>query len=493
MKKTKIITTIGPASASGETVKKMAEKGMNVARINFSHGTHESNGKLIDYVKKVRKEMKMPLGIMGDLQGPRIRVSIEKDLEIKTDEKIILSDLSLPESFQFSILNFQSVSNDKISNFKNIVKFDKKGIVESLEVGNNILIEDGTKKLEVVEKSEGCILAQVKNGGTIKNNKGVNIPDSELNIPVVTEKDEKDLKFLLEQDADFIALSFVGKAQDILNLREKIKEILDRKKNLPQIVAKIERKEAIKNIDEIIKASDVVMVARGDLGIEMEESKVIIYQKEIIKKCLRANKPVIVATQMLNSMIESPLPTRAEVSDVTNAVVDHADAVMLSGETANGKYPVEAVEVMSRIIKDTEESPFDDVFSSPAEREELSEYVSVINSAYEMARNSEARAIMMFTFSGITARMMSWHRPQNKLLLVATSQEKTFHQLSIIWGIRAYLIGEEVQDDFVDILCQKAVEEKRLEKNDSLVVIMGKLPGGQKMRLVGIRKVSDKL
>ncbi len=330
------------------------------------------------------------------------------------------------------------------------------------------------------------------NDGVIKNHKGVNIPDADLDIPVVTEKDENDLKFLLSKDIDFIALSFVGKAQDVLGLREKIKEILGREENLPQIVSKIERKEAIRNIDEIIEASDVIMVARGDLGIEMEESKVVIYQKEIIGKCLRANKPVIVATQMLNSMIENPLPTRAEVSDVSNAVIDHVDSVMLSGESANGKYPTEAVKIMSKIIKDTEDSPFDDVSSKPMiAREKFSEYVSVINSAYEMAKNSNARAILMFTFSGTTARMMSWHRLGDKLMLVATSQEKTFHQLSIIWGIRAYLVGKEEQDDFVKILCQKGIEEKILKKNDSIVVVMGKLPSGEKMRLVGIRKVSD--
>jgi len=263
------------------------------------------------------------------------------------------------------------------------------------------------------------LTAKVVNGGIIKNHKGVNLPDSELHFGAVTEKDKKDLEFALKNEVDFMALSFVSNAQEILETRENIKTILGRDADLPQIVAKIERKEAINNIDEIIGAVDVIMVARGDLGIELEESKVILYQKEIIAKCLRAAKTVIVATQMLDSMINNPIPTRAEVSDVSNAVIDHTDAVMLSGESASGKYPIEAVETMTKIIKDTEDSPFDDINPGYLDENIFNDYASIINSAHEMAKSSRAKAIVLFSETGFSARMIAHHRP-TQLIIVGT-------------------------------------------------------------------------
>ena len=480
----------------------MIKAGMNVARINFSHGTHESNGKVIDTLQELRKEFGVSLGIMADLQGPRIRTVVEKDVEIKNGEYILVSDISVDLNFQFSIFNFTQsqpkadppmaeISNDQISNKR--IFLDSPGIISDIEIGENILIEDGLKKLNVVEKGEGFVIARVLNGGTVKNHKGVNVPDSKIKIPAVTEKDMEDLEFALKKDVDFVALSFVSTAGEIKETREKIKKMLGRENDLPGIVAKIERKEAIKNIDEIIAETDVIMVARGDLGIEMDESKVVIYQKEIIGKCLRAARPVIVATQMLESMIENPLPTRAEVSDVSNAVIDHTDAVMLSGESANGKFPLKAVETMAKIISDVEESRFDDYVPAHIEIEDhlSSDYASIVASAMKLAKTSEARAVLAITQSGFTARMISNFRPSFQIIVAACGQ-KIYHQLSMVWGSEAYLFDKVGDlDGYLDLLIEQAKKDGRLESGDKIVEVLGRMPGGEKMRLVGIKEIAQ--
>ncbi|MFZ5982572.1 MAG: pyruvate kinase, partial [Patescibacteria group bacterium] len=456
--------------------------GMNVARINFSHGTHDSNGELIDKVRELREESQKPIGILADLQGPRIRVLVEEDLPVEIGETIFIGSSSLEE---LKIQN--SKIKDSIQNSK--LFFLDKDILDCVEVGNEILIEDGKIKLEIIEKKDGILLSMVVVPGTIKNHKGVNIPDAKLNFGAMTEKDDEDLKFVLSKNVDFVALSFVGGAEDIENLRKKIKNILGEREVYPKIVAKIERKEALRNIDEIIEATDSVMVARGDLGIELPETKVVIYQKEIIEKCLAKNKPVIVATQMLETMIQNPLPTRAEVSDVTNAVIDHADAVMLSGESANGKYPVEAVATMAQIIKDTEESRFDDHFKKFFDHDDLDEYKAVVDSAHELAKKSHAKAILTFSFWGNTPLFISQHRPK-QLIFSATDNPEAYYQTAILWGVRGFLLeeGEDI-DDFMNILSSIALDQGRLKKGDKVVVIMGKLPGGEKMRLLGIKEV----
>jgi pyruvate kinase len=364
--RTKIVATIGPSSESEEILKKFVAEGMDVARLNFSHNTHEWHGEVIDRIRQIAQELNVPIGIMADLQGPRIRTLVKDEVEIKSGEFILVSDILKSPNFQFSTLptgrqvfNFQSIPNDKISNDKKIL-LDSSNIVDDIKVGDRILIEDGRMKLIVREKAEGILLAEVVNGGIVKNHKGVNLPDSNIQLGALTGKDLDDLKFVLEKGVDFVAMSFVKDAADLNQLREKIQELSPDKNALAQIVPKIERKEALKNIDEIIDASDVVMVARGDLGIELPESEVIIYQKEIVAKCREKKVPVIVATQMMESMITNPTPTRAEVSDISNAVIDHADAVMLSGESANGKYPAEAVKMMQEIIQKVEDSTLDD-------------------------------------------------------------------------------------------------------------------------------------
>lgn len=467
MKKTRIVATIGPASDSKDNMRKIVEAGVNVFRLNFSHGTHETHQNIIDLAKELRTEIKRPLGILADLQGPRIRVGNAEPFEIEKGEIIFVSD-------------------KKTTDEKELV-IDSDGVVSSLQVGERIFVEDGLMKFVVVEKLENSVRAEVLNGGVIKPRKGMNLPDTKLAFGAVTEKDKLDLEFALRNEVDFVGLSFVSNAQEVLETRESMKRILGRQDSLPQIIVKIEKKEAIDNIDEIIAATDVVMVARGDLGIEMAESKVILYQKEIIAKCLHGAKTVIVATQMLDSMISNPIPTRAEVSDVTNAVIDHTDAVMLSGESANGKYPIEAVETMTQIISDTEESSFDDI-NEHFEAVIHSDYASIMHSAHDMAVNSAAKAIVLFSESGVSARMMAHHRPE-QMMLVGTHNPKTYNQMSIVWGARAYLFETQDRDELVDTMININKEAGRLVTGDKVVVILGRVPKGKDIALVGIRIV----
>ena len=340
MNQTKIICTIGPASEDIRVLTKMAKAGMDIARLNFSHGSYENHAKLIKEIRSVSKKLKKPIAILQDLQGPKIRIAeLAKPLTIKKDQQIVIG---------------QDLEMDL-------------DISSSVKKGERILIEDGLMELKIVKvvpakigsKSNGKIYCKVKNGGVVKSHKGVNLPDSTITFPIITAKDVEDLKFGLKQGVDSVALSFVRDAKDINKLKKLILKFLPKGKRAPKIIAKIERKEALVNFDKILKATDAVMVARGDLGVEIPDSKVPIIQKDIITKCNMNGKPVIVATQMLDSMIRNPRPTRAEVSDVANAVIDRADAVMLSGETASGKYPVEAVAEMNRIVKVTESSSYD--------------------------------------------------------------------------------------------------------------------------------------
>lgn len=485
-KQTKIVATLGLVSDKKDTIKEMIRSGMNVARLNFSHGSYEWHGNVIKIIRELSEEMQIPIGIMADLQGPRIRTLVKDEVAIKKGEFIFVSDIKYGENFEFLISSFESNFKSKLLNPKSFM-LDVSNIVDDIEVGNEILIEDGLMKIIVREKNEGILLAEVVDGGVIKNHKGVNIPDAKLRISPITEKDEKDLEFSLERDVDFVAMSFVSNGEDIENLRNKIKKILGREGELPQIVAKIERKEAIKNLDEIIDHTDVVMVARGDLGIEMDESKVAIFQKEIVRKSMQNMKPVIVATQMLNSMIENPRPTRAEVSDVTNAVVDHADAVMLSGESASGKYPVESVNIMKEIIENTEKSPYDDV------RHLLSldgedNFKKLVKSAYDLAKSKNTKAIVLASVSGFTARLMSHFRSE-KPMYVVTNRKKTYNQLSMVWSARGYYVKEKELLKAIDEMIEYRKSKGELAESDKVIMVLGSVPGGDRMQLVGVKTI----
>ena len=476
VKKTKIVATLGLVSDTKETLRAMIENGMNVARLNFSHGDHEWHGNAIKIVRELSKEMNVSIGILGDLKGPRIRTSVVNPVEMSTGDTIMLSDVFYEEKLE-----------SKKAEFKNFL-LDSPKIVDDIEIGHEILIEDGLMKLVVREKEEGILMAEVIDGGTVKNRKGVNIPDSQLKISAVTEKDERDLKFLMENEVDFIGLSFVGSGSDVEYLRGKMKEFLGREDNLPQIIVKIERKEAIKNLDDIISKTDAVMVARGDLGVEIEGTRVAVLQKEIVKKSLQHMKPVIVATQMLDSMIVNPRPTRAEISDVTNAVVDHADAVMLSGESAGGKYPVESVRTMRDIIGHTEASPFDDV-THLLELEGNDDFKNLVKSAFSLARNSESKAIVLASVSGFTARMMSHFRSE-KPLFVATNNEKTYHQLALVWGAQPYFTQEKELSKVLEEMIDYRKSTGELKDGDKVIAIFGSAHDNkEKMQLVGVKTI----
>lgn len=474
MKQTKIVATVGPASESKEMLRQLVEAGVNVFRLNFSHGEHAWHKEIINRIRELSYELHRPIGILADMQGPRIRTETNEERLVKKGDRVRVSDVFEKDRLVFS---------DEATVF-----LDMGGIVRGIELGHKILIEDGTIELVVVEKKENFVIAEVSNDGVLKSRKGVILPDSTLDLSILSEKDRRDLKFVLEEGVDFVGLSFVGSANDIADARAQMKNILGKEAYFPDIVAKIERKEAVGRLEEIIKATDAVMVARGDLGIEMPESEVAILQKRIIAESLRAAKPVIVATQMMKSMVESPRPTRAEVSDVSNAVIDHADAVMLSEESAMGKYPVETVKMMNEIIEKTEESPFDDLYQT-LDLNFRSEYAVMIRSVYELAKSFHARSILLLSMSGFTAKLISHFRPEAKIL-VATNERATWNKLSLVWGVEPYLFeGDHKLDTFISRLMDTAKKDGKLSTGDQCVVFHGRTPAEDTLKLVGIREV----
>ena len=465
-KRTKIVATIGPASESKKVLEEMVKEGMNVARLNFSHGDFASHEKIVRNIREIGRKLKTPIGIMADLQGPRIRISVDKNIKIKKGEKLFVADEpKAPRRRRADYLN----SGDKI------IYLDGNRITNRIRSGSYILIEDGLIKLRVARKEKKYLITEVIDGGIIKNNKGVNIPDISSKLGALTLQDKEVLKFALDHDVDFVAMSFVRNVQEIEKLKEIIrKNISSKERCLPQIVAKIERKEAIRNFYGILKATDIVMVARGDLGIEMPQAELPILQKEIIAKCLKSAKPVIVATQMLGSMINNPRPTRAEISDVSNAVIDHTDAVMLSGETASGNYPVESVKTMREIIEKTEVSPFDNLQHGFLGDQRSTVSAAVAQSAHELAKDSGAKAIIVASLSGFTARMITRHRPELRTLVI-TNNKKTFNQLSLVWGVESFILPScRTLDELIFKSIELLKKNKAVKKNERVVIVAGR-------------------
>ncbi len=474
MKQTKIVATIGPASESKDTLRKMIAAGMNVARLNFSHGEYEWHAAIINRVRELSQELNVPIGILADLQGPRIRTEVADAIVLQKGSRVRVSDIAQKERLEGSDMP--------------TVLFDMAGIIDGVDTGHVVLIEDGLVELTVMEKEKYFVVAEAKNDGVIKNRKGVILPDSKLELSILSEKDLRDLRFVLEEGVDFVGLSFVGSANDIELVRKEMHRVLGEDARLPQIVSKIERKEAIKNLTSIIKATDAVMVARGDLGIEMPESEVVILQKQIIAESLKAAKPVIVATQMMKSMTENPRPTRAEVSDVSNAVIDHTDAVMLSEESAMGKYPVETIAMMAEIIGKTEESPFDDLLAE-LDLNFRSGTATLLRSTYHLAESYQAEAILAFSVTGHTAHLLSHFRPERKLL-VATNSRQTWNALALVWGIRPYFFENETNiENFSPRTIEQAKKDGVLKSGDQVVIFHGRTPEHDAMQLVGIREV----
>lgn len=459
MRKTKIVCTIGPTSESKEIFSELVKKGLNVARLNFSHGNHEEHLERIRMIKEVREELGIPIAILLDTKGPEIRTG---DFEEGVAE--------LKEGQEF-ILTTENVIGDES---KCSISYDK--LPEDVKKGDRILIDDGLIELEVISTLDNNnIKCRVNNGGVVKNKKGVNVPGVKINLPATTKKDISDIEFGIENGIDYIAASFIRKAEDV----HEIRRILEKNNaHHIQIISKIENQEGLDNIDEIIEVSDGIMVARGDLGVEIPTEMVPLAQKEMISKCNKVGKPVITATQMLDSMMRNPRPTRAEVTDVANAIFDGTDAIMLSGETAAGKYPVEAVRTMANIAERTEQSlDYEAILKRRASDKETSVTYAVSHATCNTAHDLGASAIISATSSGFTARMVSKFRPKAPII-AATTRPEILRRLVLVWGVKPVLIKDvDSTDEIFELSIDKAKEHGYIENGD-LVVITAGVPVG---------------
>lgn len=458
MKKTKIVATIGPATESEEKLSELLTAGMNVMRLNFSHGDFAEHAKRVKNLKLAIKKTGIRAGILQDLGGPKIRIGNFKTGSI---------DLIPGEIFTLTTNDIEGDENKVSVNYKNLPK--------EVKAGHIIYLYDGKIKLEVLKIKGDDVVCKIIIGGNIKGRRGVNLPDSDLSVKSLTEKDLKDLEFGLKYNVDFIALSFVRRPEDIDELRV----ILDKRKSKAKIIAKIETPQAVRNIDEILKRTDGAMVARGDLAIEMPAEQVPLIQKMIIEKCNKLGKPVITATQMLESMIKSPVPTRAEVSDIANAILDGTDAIMLSEETTLGDYPVEAVKIMSKIAFETEKNYAERATVRADGNGVVAVTDSITSSVVKTAHDVGAKVIVALSGSGFTARMISRHKPKS-LILVISQSEKTCNQSCLSFGcLPAQVKKYKTMDEAISIAREHCLAEKIAEKGDNIVIACG-APFGKK-------------
>jgi pyruvate kinase len=427
-RRTKIVATIGPASASPEVLKQLILKGLNVARINFSHGRPEDHLRTIQSLRKISLQLGMPVAVLGDLCGPKIRVG-----RFRNDE-VLLKDGTVV-----------TITDEQVLGHETLIPCQYKKLIAEVSMGDHILLDDGNLELLVVGKARGKVQARVVRGGLLRNNKGMNLPDTKLNIPALTAKDRKDVGFCIQGGVDYIALSFVRKAEDIAEL----KDLLRRRKADIGVIAKIEKPEALENIQAIIAAADGVMIARGDLGVELPAKKVPFVQDKLIETCIEHRKPVIVATQMLESMIEHSRPTRAEVTDVSAACLSGADAVMLSGETASGKYPIEALETMDAILRETESYRFfarAGLFRDPVPNRCSGVQDAVSSAIAQLSRDLMVHCIVIVTRSGHTAQVISADRPAAPLIVLVQS-EQVLRRLQLLWGTVPLLVSSRLEVD----------------------------------------------
>ena len=449
MKKTKVVCTMGPNTNDRELLKKLIENGMDVARFNFSHGDHEEQKSRMDLLKELRQELNTNTAILLDTKGPEIRTGV-----LKGGKRIMLK-----AGEQFTL------TTEEIEGDESKVSITYEGLVQDVDAGRVILIDDGLIELKVVGKSEKEIFCEVINGGELGERKGVNVPNVAVRLPAITEKDKDDISFGVEQGIDFIAASFVRNAECVLEIKAYLKEL-----GAPYvpIIAKVENAEGIKNIDEIIRAADGVMVARGDLGVEIPAEEVPYLQKMIIQKCNMNFKTVITATQMLDSMMRNPRPTRAEVTDVANAVYDGTDAVMLSGETAQGKYPLEALQMMVHIIQNTEQHlDYEGMLEKTGGHLKSGVSSAIGYSSVLAASNLNAKCIITPSVSGATARVVSNLRPR-QVILGVTPNERTLRRMSIYWGVKPI---KSQAFNTTDDICDGAIVE-----TGEIVVITAGIP-----------------
>jgi pyruvate kinase len=456
--RTKIVATVGPACDTYDKLLSLVRAGVNVFRLNFSHGSHEDKAKIITHIRKINSTEPFNIAILGDLQGPKLRVG-----EIEGGSMLVVEG---------EILTF---TNTKLVGTKERIYVSYPNLHEDVKVGNIIMIDDGKLEVTVISiEKNNDVKVQVKLGGIISSKKGINLPDTKISLPAITEKDEVDLAFIIEQQLDWVALSFVRKVNDIVGLRDK----LNQKKSKTKIIAKIEMPEALTNLREIILESDGIMVARGDLGVELPVEQVPLIQKQIIRKSIHRAKPVIVATQMMESMIDRTKPNRSEITDVANAVLEGADAVMLSAETATGNYPTLVVETMRKIIMEVERTDYhynreDELEPQPHSPSFLSD--AICYNACKLAKDTQANALIGMTQSGYTGFMLSSYRPKSPLFIF--SKEKTLiNQLSLSWGVRAFHYAEEESMDEIVSDLTEILKQRGFIKKGDVIINTGSLP-----------------
>ena len=457
MLRTKIVCTLGPASNDEATIRAFMQSGMAVARVNFSHGTYEDHARRIRLVRQVAGEMGRPVAIMADLQGPKLRVGL-----------LPPEGITLAEGDTVTLALEESTADPAI------IPLPHSEVLRDVRPGDRILLDDGLLELKIVDGDGQQARAKVVAGGVLQSRKGLSLPHSHLQLPSVTEKDQADAVFALEQKVDYFALSFVRCDDDVRHLRHWLEE---GGADTP-IIAKIEKPEAVDCVEEILAVSDGLMVARGDLGVEAPPEEVPIAQKRIIRACNRANKPVITATQMLDSMIRNPRPTRAEASDVANAILDGSDAIMLSGETAVGRYPVESVQTMARIAGVTERSmPYADWLRRAQQARSFDVTDAIGQVACEVAAQLEAKAIITSTVSGDTARQVASHRPVTPII-APTPSPATYRQLALVWGVEPLLVDQFIHTDDMIVTVVEAARRRGLVHDGDLVIITAGVPLG---------------
>jgi pyruvate kinase len=471
--RTKIVATVGPACDTYDKLLSLVKAGVNVFRLNFSHGSHEDKAKIIEHIRKINSTEPFNIAILGDLQGPKLRVG-----EIEGGSMLVEEG---------EILTF---TNTKLVGNKERIYVSYPNLHEDVKIGNIIMIDDGKLEVKVmsIEKNHD-VKVQVKLGGILSSKKGLNLPDTKISLPAITEKDEMDLAFIIEQKLDWVALSFVRRVNDIVGLREK----LNQKKSKTKIIAKIEMPEALTNLREIILESDGIMVARGDLGVELPVEQVPLIQKQIIRKSIHRAKPVIVATQMMESMIDRTKPNRSEITDVANAVLEGADAVMLSAETATGNYPTLVVETMRKIIMEVERTDYhynreDELEPQPHSPSFLSD--AICYNACKLAQDTQANALIGMTQSGYTGFMLSSYRPKSPLFIF--SKEKTLiNQLSLSWGVRAFHYAEEESMDEIVADLTEILKQRGFIKKGDVIINTGSIPVSEHLptNLLKISKV----
>ncbi len=456
--RTKIVATVGPACDTYEKLVELAKAGVNVFRLNFSHGTHEDKAKIIGYLRQINDKEPYTVAILADLQGPKLRVGeIENNaLDVKAGDILTFTNTKCVGTLEKIYVSYPNLAGD-------------------VRVGNIIMIDDGKIEVKVVDiTKDGDVKVEVLLGGILSSKKGINLPDTKISLPALTDKDLEDLEFIIDQKCDWVALSFVRSVKDIVILRSKIQE----KKSKIKIIAKIEKPEALVNIRDIIVESDAIMIARGDLGVELPIEQVPLIQRELIRKCIHRGKPVIVATQMMESMIDRVKPNRSEITDVANAVLEGADAVMLSGETATGMHPALVVETMCKIIRQVEQTEYrynreEDLRPQPHSPSFLSD--AVCYNACKIAKDVDANALLGMTQSGYTAFTLSSYRPKSPLFIF-TKEKFLVNQLCLSWGVRAIYYEEENSLDDIIFDQIKILKERGYLNEGDVVVSTGSTP-----------------